>query len=312
MVGTISAPKTQIEGASDVGSDSVSFETTSESASTLTGRLAQLGLGPTELTNIISLLEAARSEQGSTDTASPQGQRSVGAQRTIKLYLAEEQQILREAYHSFFSAHSTVSIAGTSSDTSTESLVEAATTLDPDVMLIGVKTLQPETVERLEIIRDANPKVAVVLLFAFYDAKGIKALREFSRDTSVGCAYLLKHTIDTVEQLTQVVHSVAESRIIVDPIVMEGLIRNDDFQKGFMNDLTPKAVEVLGWLSRGYRNDTIAEILERDVKTVERHINNIYSSLQDEEDESKHPRVQAVLKYLEATGLLYTEQLIEE
>ena len=61
------------------------------------------------------------------------------------------------------------------------------------------------------------------------------------------------------------------------------------FQKGFMNDLTPKAVEVLGWLARGYRNDTIAEILERDVKTVERHINNIYASLQDEEDESKHP-----------------------
>ena len=97
-----------------MGSDSVPSETTTESASTLTDRLAKLGLGPTELTNIISLLEAARSEQGSTDTAPPQGQQLVSAKGTIKLYLAEEQQILREAYHSFFSSQSTVSIAGTS------------------------------------------------------------------------------------------------------------------------------------------------------------------------------------------------------
>lgn len=68
------------------------------------------------------------------------------------------------------------------------------------------------------------PPMGLVLLLAMYDGQGIKALREFSRDSSSGCAYLLKHTIDTVEQLTQVVSSVAEGRIIVDPMVMFGLI----------------------------------------------------------------------------------------
>ena len=40
-------------------------------------------------------------------------------------------------------------------------------------------------------------------------------------------------------------------------------------------------------MAKGYRNDTIAQVLsrdvktvERDVKTVERHINNIYGKLQ--------------------------------
>ena len=41
--------------------------------------------------------------------------------------------------------------------------------------------------------------MGLVLLMAMYDGKGIKALREFSRDSSSGCAYILKHTIDTVE-----------------------------------------------------------------------------------------------------------------
>jgi DNA-binding CsgD family transcriptional regulator len=31
-------------------------------------------------------------------------------------------------------------------------------------------------------------------------------------------------------------------------------------------------MKVLGWLAKGYRNDTIAGLLSRDVKTVEGHI----------------------------------------
>ena len=70
---------------------------------------------------------------------------------------------------------------------------------------------------------------------------------------------------------------------------------------------------MLGWLSRGYRNDTIAGLLSRDVKTIERHINNIYSKLSNDllEDpvQSMHPRVRAVLMYLKATGLLSADKL---
>ena len=70
-------------------------------------------------------------------------------------------------------------------------------------------------------------------------------------------------------------------------------------------------------MAKGYRNDTIANVLSRDVKTVERHINNIYSKLfsdkkDDEEEGSRHPRVQAALTYLKATGLLTNDQLADD
>ncbi len=170
-------------------------------------------------------------------------------------------------------------------------------------MLLGFKILQPVVVEKLEMVREKRPDIAMVVLSANYDAKGIKSLREFSRGSSIGCAYLLKHTIDTVEQLTQMVRSVAEGRIILDPAVMEGFIASADSRANFLKELTPRELEVLSWMAKGYRNNTIAEVLCLESKTVERHINSIYSKLSDL-SESKHARVHAVTLYLRATGML--------
>ncbi len=223
----------------------------------------------------------------------------------VKIYVAEEQQILREAYQSFFLPQPDIELVGASGDTRGDSLVAVASTLKPDVMLLGFKVLQPSTVERLEMIREQCPEVAMVVLSAYYDVKGIKALREFSRGASVGCAYLLKHTIDTVEQLTQVLHAVAEGRIIVDPAVMDGLINTADPKATFLKDVTPRELEVLSWMAKGYRNNTIAEVMCLEPKTIERHINSIYSKLGNVD--SKHARVHAVTLYLRATGMLPAE-----
>ena len=287
------------------------------------GEGAELGTAPAGARQNISRQETSQSAQPTRlDQASqpdgeslkaPQAGRPTTAagKKTITLYVAEEQEILKVAYQSFFSANLGIEVLASSGDTSAQSLVDAATNLEPDVMLIGFKAVQRDTVERLEILRDACPRVPLVLLFAFYDDQGISALRDFSRDTSAGRAYLLKHTIDNVEQLTQAIHSVAEGRVIIDPTVMEALIGTGDAQSGILRDLSPKALEVLSWVAKGYRNDSIAEVLSRDVKTIERHINNIYTTLLGAEDELGHPRVRAALMYLRANGLLSTEQPLE-
>ena len=69
-------------------------------------------------------------------------------------------------------------------------------------------------------------------------------------------------------------------------------------------------------MAKGYRNDNIADVLLRDVKTVERHINNIYSKLHSDQEEgteeSRHTRVQAALTYLRATGLIPDDQFVHD
>ena len=297
--------------------------------SDLTDYLAKLGLGDAHLANVISLMQATRAdvateavgrqaEAGETarppdvDVARPAPVEAPAAPKTVKLLLAEEQQILMQAYRTFFTEHPDTDLLGCSSNTTADVLIDAVTFHQPDVILIGVKALRPSTVEMLIALKDAHPMLGVVLLFAFYDAQGIKALREFSRDVSVGRAYLLKHTIDTVDQLTHAITSVAEGRMIVDPTVMEELIKSGDSTSGMLRELSPKALEVLHWVSRGYRNETIAGVLSRDVKTIERHINNIYCTLLNSEDNERHPRVRAALMYLKATGVLSTEQVMED
>ena len=309
--------------------------------------LAKLGLGDEDLTRVISLLHTGKEEIATLPMqreetmqalleedlletkfeqrefeATPVGRsftfptQKSPTQKTVRIFLAEEQQILKEAYLSFFSDQPAIEVLGSSDDTSADALLSAAQTFKPNAMLLGVKTVQQETVQKLNILRENCPGMGIVLLFAFYDMQGLKALREFSKETSSGCAYLLKHTVDTVEQLTQVIFSVVEGRIIIDPMVMEGLIKTGDANNTFLRELSPRELEVLSWMAKGYRNDTIADVLSRDVKTVERHINNIYSKLHSDreegQDNSRHPRVQAALTYLRATGLLPADQFIDD
>ena len=71
------------------------------------------------------------------------------------------------------------------------------------------------------------------------------------------------------------IQAVAQGRVIVDPMVMEGLVSPKEVSSAVLPGLSPREMEVLSWIAKGYRNDTIADVLSRDVKTVERHINNI-------------------------------------
>ena len=229
----------------------------------------------------------------------------------MRLYVAEEQKIFRDAYQSFFLPQPDIDVVGVSGNTDGDFLARAAASHKPNVMLLGLKILQPITVERLNTIRESSPETAIVLLSAFYDVKGIKALREFPRGTTVGCAYLLKHTIDSVEQLTQVLYSVGQGRIILDPAVMEGLLTSTEAKSALLKELTPRELEVLSWMAKGYRNNTIAEILCLEPKTVERHINSIYSKLATS-SESRHARVNAVTLYLKATGMLPAEDFTSD
>jgi DNA-binding NarL/FixJ family response regulator len=233
---------------------------------------------------------------------------SVGTRLT--LYIAEEQQILREAYQAFFMPHPSIEVVGASSDVSIDALMGAAAAFHPNVMLSGFKVLHPATVERLSKIREIEPNIAMALLSSSYDVKGIKALREFSRGASSGCAYLLKHTIDTVDELTQVIQSVSEGRIILNPAVMEGMTSANDPKSTFLKDLSPRETEVLSWMAKGYNNHTIADVLCLEPKTIERHINGIYNKLGTAPD-SKHARVHAVTLLLRATGALPAEEFTE-
>ena len=304
--------------------------------------LAQLGLGDGELMRAMSLIRSVhrgnvhnephrkelleaftwddllrptRPEVNFGDEPqSGTGAREFTEQRSIKLYIAEEHNILRQSYGNFFSSHPSIQLLECTGDTSSEHLAATVRATDLNVMILGVKTLSKETVASLELLREDAPELGLVLLFALYNTPAIKALREFSATSTPGRAYLLKHSIDTVDQLAQVVYSLCEGRVIIDPILMTELVEPGNASAQMIRELSPRELEVLSMLAKGFRNETIADLLSCDSRTVERHINSIYRKLHDNDvwgsADSEDKRVRAALTYLAATGLLYTEQLI--
>ena len=221
--------------------------------------------------------------------------------RTAQVFIAEEQELFRNAYMTVLARCEDIDIVGSAASLDEASLIDGLRATQPTALLLGVRELTADTVEQLRILRKEAPNAAVIVLSFSYDVKGISALREFSRRSSVGCAYLLKHTIGSVEQLVQVIDSVQEGRMIVDPGVLDELVTLKEPRSGMLKQLSPREMEVLGWMARAYRNNAIAQILHLEPKTVERHINNIYGKLGNCPD-SKHPRAHAIGLFLMSSG----------
>ena len=98
-------------------------------------------------------------------------------------------------------------------------------------------------------------------------------------------------------------HDVAAGRTVLDPIMVEKLT----VQKGIpenspIRDLTRREMEVLSLVAKACTNSTIASILYIQPRTVEHHINSIFSKIGISADSGQHARVQAVLSFLKASG----------
>jgi DNA-binding NarL/FixJ family response regulator len=83
----------------------------------------------------------------------------------------------------------------------------------------------------------------------------------------------------------------------MDPAVVERLGQRDSR----LGALTKRQLEVLSLMARGYNNGAIARALVLEEKSVENHINAIFGQLNLSRDNAAHPRVKAVLLYLQET-----------
>lgn len=221
----------------------------------------------------------------------------------VRVYVVEEQEITRGTFRSILSSERTIDLVGVSGINDPAALARALRDLRPDVLILGLRMLDPLVVGELKSIRKQFPDIGIILLYAFCDAHGTRQLREYTRKYSGGCAFLLKHSIDRIGQFIQVIHAVREGQVILDSMVMESIVDAGEPTPTLLRELTHRELDVLSHMAKGYRNAIIADLLFVDTKTVERHINSIYSKL-NMENELQHPRVNAIITYLRAIGQL--------
>ena len=226
--------------------------------------------------------------------------------KTVGLYVAEEVEIYREMYKFIFPPGSLVKLLGVSNNRNLPAMWDAVSELAPDVLLIGAKKLNGVIIAELRQMREDFPRLGLVLLLMIYDAENMNLLKELAARGKAGMAIFLRQSLEQVDELCGIITSVNEGHVILDP-ALTSLLFADKKGHPLLKEFTPRELELLSLLSKGYTNSAIAEALFIDIRTVQRHINNMYSKLKaSSEFNNRHLRVSAARLYLETSGELLT------
>jgi DNA-binding NarL/FixJ family response regulator len=176
--------------------------------------------------------------------------------------------------------------------------VEAALRDKPDVVLLDIQMPHLNRIEAARQIREQLPGVGIVLLSHYSERQYAEA---FLRDGTAGKAYLLKTTLSEPASLIRAIQVVVDGGAILAPEIQNELLRlssNDPSAR--LRGLTKREMEVLHLMAEGYTNITIAQRLSISDRTVESHVNNIFSKLDLTSEAVHNPRVMAVLLFLQA------------
>src|SRR5262249_3144651 len=95
----------------------------------------------------------------------------------------------------------------------------------PDVVVTDIRMPPSETEEGIRLateLRQRHPEIGVVVLSQFADPLYALALLEQGSD---GRAYLLKERVHNRAELTAAIHAVAVGGSMIDPKIVEGLVR---------------------------------------------------------------------------------------
>jgi DNA-binding NarL/FixJ family response regulator len=221
--------------------------------------------------------------------------------KLIRLYTVEEDDIYFDLCKAVLKLKAPIELLGVSNSHDIGALRQAMLTLSPDVVLVSINDLESDIIKKLEQMRMDFPKIGIVLLLGFYNAHNIKQLRRLALLSGVGgTALFLKQQQDKMEWLCTAISAVSQGKVILDAPLAAFMFAGKS-SPTFLKQFTLRELEILNLLANGYTNSAIAATLYIDIKTVECHLNKMYSKLkEDYELGDKHLRVSAAKLYLEA------------
>jgi DNA-binding NarL/FixJ family response regulator len=166
----------------------------------------------------------------------------------------------------------------------------------PDVTVVDMDlwpdVSETDGAEALREIRASDPHLSLVILSELPKVQYVLA----ADDRADGFGYLLKASLNDVDDLIASVRRVAQGGVAIDPLILArlaGRARRDPF-----DSLTDRENQVLVLMAEGRSNRSIAARLQVELTTVERHITSIFGKLDLRSNGADHRRVLAVLRYL--------------
>ncbi len=211
----------------------------------------------------------------------------------IRVLVVEADSLLRDMLRTVLGAEPRLQLVGATGDAA-EALALAASQA-PDVALVGLDSdSEQDALAVAQAISGSRVNARIVFLGENPDRRTLAALPAFR---AAGWSYLLRQSVTDVATLVRAIDGAAMGLVVLDPLVVESLGRRETR----LSALTKRQLEVLSLMAKGYNNAAIAKSLVIEEKSVENHINAIFGQLNLSRDNSAHPRVKAVLLYLQET-----------
>jgi DNA-binding NarL/FixJ family response regulator len=221
----------------------------------------------------------------------------------LRVVIADDNYVVREGIRRLVADSGEVDVLAAVGNA--EDLLDAVRRLRPDAVLTDIRMpLSPDRAEDAEhmegidaahAIRADYPGIGVAVLSQFSDENYAFALL---RNGTTGLAYLLKDRLADIEDVIRALREVAQGGSVIDPLIVDTLMRRTKAEGSPLDSLTPRELDVLREMARGKTNPGIGEALNLKGPTVEKHVSSIFSKLHLTE-EPVHRRVAAVLTYLQ-------------
>ena len=171
----------------------------------------------------------------------------------------------------------------------------------PDAAVVDVRlppTFTDEGIRAAGRIRSEYPRTAVLVLSQYLEAEYATSLLEAA---SGGVGYLLKDRVLEPATLVDALRRTAAGECVIDPAIVAELFRVRS-SRGSTSSLTARENEVLAAMAEGLTNLGIAQRLGISDRTIEVHVQRLFTKLGIPNDMTSNRRVLATLHYLRTSS----------
>jgi NarL family two-component system response regulator LiaR len=191
----------------------------------------------------------------------------------ITVLIVDDHAVVRRGLRSFLESEGDIAVVGEAANGA--EAIEKVQELLPQVVLMDLVMPGMDGVDTIRRVSQISPTSRVLVLTSFSEDDMV-----FPSIRAGAMGYLLKDV--PAEDLGRAIRSVARGEFLLHPDIAAKVI--DEFRTPQatvppMTDLTPREIEVLTLIAKGYSNKEIANSLCIAIRTVKAHVSNILSKL---------------------------------
>jgi DNA-binding NarL/FixJ family response regulator len=188
-----------------------------------------------------------------------------------RIVIFEDNNNLRESLALLLNNHDSYVVVGHYPDCI--NATEIVRVDNPDVVLMDIDMPGKSGIEGVAMVKEAKPKTAVIIYTVFEDDEKL-----FKCLCAGANGYLLKKT--PPQKLFDALQEVLEGGAPLSPQIARKVLNTFHVNTAkFKYSLTPREMEVLQYLTKGYGSKQIAAEMFLSYETIRSHLKNIYQKL---------------------------------